>query len=188
MHTYKNNFFFWKQLSFCSFFLLQKRKFSPQVNPHAQTVQEKKLHKFKKKRKLPKIGDEGNKKAVSATKRTPRSEINLHSVTPENFIFTLEIENKVLKNLHFKAYKKDTSAFVRKLLSVYRKTLWRLEWNAFTFASERQSDFSGFSFFILPGRPFHSPSTPSIDPCEADEVFGFQKAAAQKRLFAARHS
>ena len=64
-----------------------------------------------------------NKKAVSATKRTPISEISLHSVTPKNFIFTLEIENKVLKNLHFKAYKKDTSAFVRKLLSVYRKTL-----------------------------------------------------------------
>jgi len=86
-------------------------------------VQEKKLRKFKKKRKLPKIGDEGNKKAVSATKRTPRSEISLHSVTPGNSKFTLEIENKVLKNLHFKAYKKDTSAFARKLLSVYRKTL-----------------------------------------------------------------
>lgn len=79
---------------------------------------------------------------------------------PGNSKFTLEIENNVLKNLHFKAFKKDTSAFVRKLLSVYRKTLWRLEWNAFTFASERQSDFSGFSFFILPGRPFHSPSPP----------------------------
>jgi len=64
-----------------------------------------------------------NKKAVSATKRTPRSEISLHSVTPENFIFTLEIENKVRKNLHFKVCKKDTSAFARKLLSVYRKTL-----------------------------------------------------------------
>lgn len=74
-------------------------------------------------RKLPKIGDEENKKAVSATKRIPRSEINLHSVTPGNFIFTLEIENKVLKSLHFKTCKKDTSAFARKLLSVYRKTL-----------------------------------------------------------------
>lgn len=85
------------------------------------------FEKSRRNRKLPKIGDEGNKKAVSATKRTPRSEINLHSVTPENFIFTFEIENKVLKNLHFKAYKKDTSAFVRKLLSVCRKTQGRLE-------------------------------------------------------------
>ena len=148
MHTYKNNFFFWKQLSFCSFFLLQKRKFGPQVNLRVQTVQEKKLHKFKKKRKFHKIRYEENKKAVSATKRTQINEINLHSVTPKNFIFTLEIENKVLKNLHFKACKKDTSAFVRKLLSVCRKTQGRLEWNAFASASERQSDFSGFSFLF----------------------------------------
>jgi len=90
-------------------------------------VQEKKLRKFKKKRKLPKIGDKENKKAVSATKRIQRSEICLHSVTPGNSKFTLEIENKVLKNLHFKACKKDTSAFARKLLSVCRKTQGRLE-------------------------------------------------------------
>lgn len=46
---------------------------------------------------------------------------------PGNSKFTLEIENNVLKNLHFKAFKKDTSAFVRKLLSVCRKTQGRLE-------------------------------------------------------------
>lgn len=67
------------------------------------------------------------KKAVSATKRTQINEINLHSVTLGNSKFTLEIENKVLKNLHFKTCKKDTSAFARKLLSVCRKTQGRLE-------------------------------------------------------------
>lgn len=81
------------------------------------------FEKSRRNRKLPKIGDEENKKAVSATKRIPQSGINLHSVIPGNSKFTLEIENNVLKNLHFKAFKKDTSAFVRKLLSVYRKTL-----------------------------------------------------------------
>lgn len=157
-------------LSFCSFFPLQKRKFSPQVHPCVYPTKENESRKIKKKQDITQEKTEETNKDILSIKKQISNKTKQHSVTLKIFLFQLEIENKVFKSLHFKVREKDSSAFVPKLLRVFRKTQGRFKQNSFAFDSERQSDFSRFSFFIL----YDDRSIPLLPP--------LQMAVAQVRF------